>query len=106
MVVLEIRSGVVAYSAPLRAVHLVLVVHRHSFQIACSVLVEHLALDQEVELQVANFALVAENPPLLGGCYELVDMGLVLGPHFELVGLGEIQAVASVARSAHWMPYW
>lgn len=105
-VVLEICSGVVACSAHLQAVQLALVVHTRYVQEACSVPVDYLALDQGLELQVANFALAARIPPLLVVYYDFVDMSLVLRAYFEFAGLGEIQVVASVARSAHWMPYW
>lgn len=49
---------------------------------------------------MADFALVAEIPPLLGLCSGLVDMNLVLRAYLEVVGLGEIQVAASIARSA------
>ena len=104
--VLEICSGVVACSAPLQEVQLVLVVRTPYVREACSVPVDYLALDQGLELQVANFALAARIPRLLVVYYELVDMKLVLTAYFASVDLGEIQGVALVARSARWMPYW
>ena len=84
---LGVCSGVVACSAHLQVVQLVLVVHTHCLQEACSVLVGYLALDQGLEVQVANFALAARVPALLGEYYELVDTSLVLRAYFEFVGL-------------------
>ena len=108
VVVLEICSGVVACSAHVQAVLPVLVVHTHYAQEACSVPVDCSALDQELDLQVADFDLAARSPALVGVHSELVDMGLVLVAYFDFVGLGEIQGVASIARFARfarWMPY-
>lgn len=104
--VLEICSGVAACSAHFQAGQLVLVVHTHYAQEEYSVLVDYSALDQELELQMADSALAAGKSPLLGVYSELVDMSLVLGAYSEFVRLGEIQVVASIARFAHWMPYW
>ena len=105
VVILEICSGVVACSVLLQAGWPVLVVHTHYAQEACSVAVYCSALDQEWDLQVADFALAARIPALVGVHSELVDMGLVLEACFEFVGLGEIQGVASIAHFARWMPY-
>ena len=100
VVVLELCTGVVACSAHLQAGQSVLVVRTRYVQEACSVRVDYLVRDQELELQMADFALAAGIPPLLGVYSGLVDMNLVLRAYFGFVGLGEIQVAASIARSA------